>query len=184
MRRIKSIFISIALTWSLSTVFACASGLNKDSVYNALRDGANLLINESNLTDSIIGKPYCVFYLFGCRGFGSWMIAVDNKNSYTVFYVDSYSTTKQYQYNTTHLPDNDEGMNMLFSFLNTNPEYEHRFIDETYSPLGFYFSLFGSERNILFEWDQRTHLTNTETNSPVNIFMPICISFIMPELVF
>ena len=168
------------LTVSKSGLFA----FDYNEVYDGQRNGLSTLIDNLQIEDSLQEKAYCAFYSSGCYGICSWMIAVDNTSYYSVLFAETDETTHRNQYKTIQLHKDDERMRLLFSFLNTAYIYEQRATNKHFTPFCYYFMVCDNEHKIVFEWNQNTFLAKSEEKSPVEVFMPICISFVMPQLVF
>lgn len=175
----KQFYILIIIS-ILSKSISLASDF--DCFYEGQRNGLSNLIANSQLKDSVAGKSYCAFYMSGCNGITSWMIAIDNISFYSVFYADSHLTAHCYQYNTVHLPKDDQMMQQLFSLINTEHVLKQIVIDSNYTPFLYYFTICDNNHKVLFEWNQSTKLLENDINSPDKVFGPICSSFLIPDL--
>lgn len=140
------------------------------------------LIANAQLNDSIAGKAYCAFYLSSCSGITLWMIVVDNISSYSIYYTDSYPMSKLCAYKNGNLPKDEETMQQLFALEKFDYKYNQQVEDDDYTPWLYYFTICDSNHEVLLEWDQSTTLLHEDVDSPDKIFIPICLSFLLPEL--
>ena len=149
------------------------------TIINAQRTNAASLIINSNLIDSVKNKPYCVFFMSGCRGIGGWVIVVSDYQDYTVYYTDSFMSAQGYLFETVCLPKENEEMQLLFSQISLKGckrllEYSVWYL--TY----YYFGLFDDAGNLSFEWNQSIWCLNTDVQKKV---LHICLKYVMPFLV-
>lgn len=175
----KKLFVLLTIT-TLSKSISLACGNNE--LYCGQRNYLSTIIDNYQLADSLAGKAYCAFYTSGCDGVGSWMIAIDNISFYSVFYADSHLTAQCYQYNTVYLQKDDQRMQQLFSLINTEHVLKQKVIDGNYTPFLYYFTICDNNHHVLFEWNQSTKLLKNDINSPDKVFVPICLSFLIPDL--
>ena len=146
---------------------------------NAQRTTAAALIANNNLSDSVKNKPYCVFYMNGCRGIGGWFIAVDNGQIYHVYYTDSFVSAKENLYKTVFLPNDNEDMLLLFSqktLTETNMKLDHG----EWRPTYYYFGLYDTKGNLSFDWNQSLWFHDVQSQKRI---IRVCMKFIMPFIV-
>ncbi|MDD6832079.1 MAG: hypothetical protein PUE80_02830 [bacterium] len=150
--------------------------LNNYDAYNDSNAALEELLDSLHLEDSIQDKAYCAFFAGG----GAWMIATDNYNSYTVYYSNHLS--KESSFEIISLSKNDNDMLQMFSLLNQPYNIEDISIEDNYHPFCYYFKACDKTRHKVFKWNQSTKFINTEYHNPEDIFLPICMSILFPQL--
>lgn len=148
------------------------------SIIDVQRTNADALIVNSNLSDSVHNKPYCVFYISGCRGIGGWVIVINNGQTYQVYYTDSFISAKKNLYKTLTYSKDDEEMQLLFSQASIQGTKMQ--IDCRWTLSYYYFGLFDNKGNLLFDWNQSLRFHDVQTQKRI---MRVCIKLIMPFIV-
>lgn len=148
-------------------------------IIDTQRKESLLLIKNNGLSDSVNKKPYCVFYMSGCRGIGAWMVVVSNQSDYHIYFTDSFEAVQNHQYKTICLSKEDEDVQLLFS---------QQFLKESKMSLNYkiglttfyYFGLFNENGNLIFDFNQSLLFKNSKTQRKI---LSICLKFILPDLI-
>ena len=168
---------SLCCCWSYPDT--CERLASEQTIINAQRADAEALIINSNLSDSVKNKPYCIFYISGCRGIGGWVIVVDNGQDYRAYYTDSFISAQEYLYKTvTHSKDNEE-MQLLFSqksLKGTKMKLDDSVVHFTY----YYFGLFDTKGSLSLDWNQSLCFYDVQAQQRIT---RVCMKFILPFIV-